>query len=45
MHAVSASSEYVCSTTDAAISGPMIESCTAENATLPIAAIAGASTT
>jgi hypothetical protein len=36
---------YVCSTTDAAISGLMIESCTARNATLPIAPICGASAT
>src|SRR5262245_794776 len=45
MHAVSASTEYVFSTTDAAASGPMMESCTAGNATLPIAAIPDASPT
>jgi hypothetical protein len=43
MQAVSASIEYVLSTTDAAASGPMMGSCTAGNATLPIAAIPGAS--
>src|SRR5579859_2850918 len=43
MHSVSASIEYVCSTTTAANSGPTTSLCTAGNATRPIAAIEGAS--
>src|SRR6267154_2404609 len=43
MHSVSASIEYVCSTTTAANSGPTTSLCTAGNATRPIAATEGAS--
>src|SRR6476469_6365818 len=45
MHSVSASIEYVCATTAAANSGPTTSSCTAGNATRPIAATEGASAT
>src|SRR5205809_4890306 len=45
MHSVSASIEYVCSTTAAANSGPTTSLCTAGNATRPIAATEGASAT
>src|SRR5206468_11933642 len=45
MHSVSASIEYVCSTTTAANSGPTTSLCTAGNATRPIAATEGASAT
>src|SRR5436190_24375666 len=43
MHSVSASIEYVCSTTTAANSGPTTSLCIAGNATRAIAAIEGAS--